>query len=184
VQNLEHFKQFLANISLTQTRKDRIEEALRVMRGFLVDADRLGSRLIDFFAQGSYALGTAISPAEGREYDVDVILVEQEDDKAPASYLEELYGFFRDSGVYKDKVSRKKRCIRISYSGDFHVDLVPAIRNGDVLKIPNRVEDDWELTNPRGYAEWFRFRDLVSFYRLKEAVKALKHWRDVKQLVH
>jgi len=53
----------------------------------------------------------------------------------------------------------KNRCIRLDYSGDFHMDILPGIQETEYdqnkIKVPDRELGDWVSSNPRGYANWF-----------------------------
>jgi len=56
-------------------------------------------------------------------------------------------------------VEIKKRCVRMKYPKDFHVDIIPAIpdlnNGGTCILVPDRELHDWTESNPIGYADWF-----------------------------
>jgi hypothetical protein len=77
--------------------------------------------------QGSYANGTAIEPGDGGEYDIDVVAVCVDSGTTANSALDDLEARFRADGRFRDRVRRKKPCVRLEYAGDdvgtFHVDV-------------------------------------------------------------
>ncbi len=52
-------------------------------------------------------------------------------------------------------LEEKKRCWRLNYAGDFHLDLSPTIANPDCINrgelVPDRALKEWHPTNPRAY---------------------------------
>jgi hypothetical protein len=64
---------------------------------------------------------------------------------------------------YRGRLTRRTRCIRLDFAGDFHMDVLPArtdhSANGDGrIEIPDRELRDWVSSNPKGYAKWFEQR--------------------------
>jgi hypothetical protein len=71
----------------------------------------------------------------------------------------------------------KKRCIRLNYSGDFHMDILPGIQEFDWddnrLCVPDHELGRWVSSNPRGYAKWFIDRaNTVKVSLLEKALRA------------
>ena len=71
----------------------------------------------------------------------------------------------------------KNRCIRLNYSGDFHMDILPGIQENewdeDKLQIPDRLLGCWVSSNPRGYAKWFLDKsNTVKISLLEKALRA------------
>lgn len=188
----KNFEVFHENLSLKQTREERIAGGVRTLRQFLrsdrsSDKDETGIAdvLVDLFTQGSYAMGTAVRPLhESDEFDVDVVLVlnlTQEDGGLPDSTatLQWLARRLRGNGPYKGKVEIKNRCVRLNYAGEFHLDVVPTVPSeGQKLMLPDKA-GYWVATDPRGYMTWFAQRDSGSGGHLMRIVKYLKWWRHV-----
>src|SRR5207244_7386909 len=67
----------------------------------------------------------------------------------------------REHGTYHKLIVEMPRCIRLDCSGDFHLDIVPAIPDlaclpwETCMKIPDRPKRRWHDTNPKGYSRWF-----------------------------
>lgn len=157
--------------------------------------------VIEIFPQGSARIGTTIKPKDD-DFDLDLVIHID----LPFSYFKfsdiynHLYRVLKSDATYTDKVEKKNRCIRVNYKGDYHMDLLPALTINKVKKqlaVPDRVEKDWTLSNPEGFASWFidkskviimqedfsRSLDLQEFTKstqnpLKNTIKILKMFRD------
>mgnify|MGYP001565323325 FL=1 len=135
----------------------------------------------------------------------------------------------------KSMPENKRRCWTLNYAdgAQFHMDILPALPDGDsfqnfleskgisanwtelAIAITdkthpnyNRIDDDWLCSNPKGYAEWFKYRMKTQFdvqiksfaesirasiedvpeYKVKtplqRAVQILKRHRDKRFLGH
>jgi hypothetical protein len=77
----------------------------------------------------------------------------------PVTLLDLIELRLRQHGTYRDKVERKNRCVRVNYSGQFHLDILPAaldlVCGGTCVRVPDRTTQDWKASNPRGYAKFF-----------------------------
>lgn len=126
----------------------------------------LGSPLASFFPriypQGSARLRTTVSPRGRVEHDVDLVCLLNVDVHAHSDPLV-LYAMveerLRNNGQYKNKLERFKRCIRINYANEFHLDITPAIpdrsRGGSAILVPDRDIKEWKPSDPIAYANWF-----------------------------
>ena len=122
----------------------------------------LGKLNPDIFPQGSFALGTTVRPLHGDEYDLDFI--GHLEAAHPARYTQQqVYDMFfrrlREHATYKDMIELKKRCVRVRYANEFHLDITPAVTNpvclvGSLL-VPDRKHKEWKPSHPKGYADWF-----------------------------
>lgn len=135
---------------------------------------------VRIFPQGSFALGTAIKPIEGDDYDVDAVCLLA---RPPAGWtqeqLKEAVGDrLRQHGKYKTMLRPPeggRRCWTIKYADEsrFHLDVLPAkpdqwqwLLGYGVLEkyaelaiqITCRESYDdpvWPKSNPGGYLRWF-----------------------------
>lgn len=178
----DHFKSFVANISLNPTREDRINSALSAWENIFKDDDEIKSYYKKFYKQGSYATGTAIIPTGSNEFDVDTVLLLDIGDKYDAKGLIDfVYNRMKTKETYKDKLIKKDRCIRVNYVGDFHMDIVPAKPSeGEHIFISNKSTNEWVETNPEGFIRWFKDKNCENNYKLVNATKIIKFWRDNK----
>jgi len=176
------FVTFIENISLGERQVERIQSAATALADYLRSAMELEAE-DDVFLQGSYANGTAIKPPEGGEYDVDVVVVSATHSDSADDALDDLEDILEDHGRYRDRIQRKKPCVRLKYADDeiggFHVDVVPVRPSSDndaPLDAPRR-DEGWHGTAPQEFTQWCK--DLGPEF--ERTVKALKHWRNRQQ---
>jgi hypothetical protein len=64
-----------------------------------------------------------------------------------------------ESEIYRPRLERKKRCLRVNYENDFHLDILPACPDPacgpTCLVIPDREDMNWQVSNPKGFMKWF-----------------------------
>lgn len=177
-------------ICLNNERAERINSALSNLRTFVEKDESIRKILLDFILQGSFAINTAIKPNNDvEEFDVDVVLgldISQFpiDRQKPEDIIAWLANRLHENRPHYDgKVRQRKRCVRIVYAGDFHLDVVPAHCSGDIsgpILVPNKEEDEWQLSHPKGYVSWASQVDEKSEGKFSRIMKMLKHWRDDK----
>lgn len=124
---------------------------------------RAGSPLARFdpvvFPQGSVRIGTTVRPLDQDEYDVDLVLL-------LSTVIDDamhLYGLVRDRllahKTYAGILEEKKRCLRLNYAGQFHLDVLPARPTfwpeSTSLWVPDMELRGWSVSDPKGYASWF-----------------------------
>lgn len=120
----KHFSTFLQNcVNLNQARLDELNSHVNALYKYLGGHTVFEGILVDLIPQGSWAHKTIVKPKPDKEFDADVLLeVQAPEGWEPADYVSKLWSAFRDSGVYKAKVARKVRCVRVQYAGECHVD--------------------------------------------------------------
>jgi hypothetical protein len=143
------------------------------------------------YPQGSFRLGTVAKPiTDAEEYDIDLVCelsltkgqISQKQLKHRVGY--EIKSYARANSI-KSPAEESRRCWRLNYADEaqFHMDILPAIPDGDSFMIlleskglsndwadsaiaitdntlPNydRLDDDWPRSNPKGYSTWFKTR--------------------------
>lgn len=119
---------------------------------------------LDVYLHGSGALGTSIKPIGRDEFDVDLIsfLSGLGEDIAPGRIKAAVGARLREHAYYASILEEKKRCWRLNYAGEFHLDISPTIANprcynGGEL-VPDRKLWTWHPTNPRAYRDVFDMR--------------------------
>jgi hypothetical protein len=132
----------------------------------------------DIYPQGSVRLGTTVKPRHQEEHDVDLICQMELPPhlyRQPVAILDLVEARLSESGHYKGKTERFKRCVRISYANEFHLDITPARNDPDrpdtCILVPDRKIREWKPSNPLGYAEWFEFQA----DRAKKALARISH---------
>jgi len=88
-------------------------------------------RMLSLYAHGSTALGTTVRPLAREDFDVDLIcLVLGLTGDMPPAELKKLIGDrLREHGQYAAMLEEKKRCWRLNYAREFHIDISPTIPN-------------------------------------------------------
>lgn len=183
MKHIQIFQSFLKNeVNLNQTRIDRLDDSVAAVEAYLKDSSTFKDYFQELIPQGSYAHRTIIRPTDARkEFDADVLLhMNQVETWSAKDYVENLYTQFRDSGVYKEKVGRKTRCVTIDYADDFHIDVVPFFTSGGLGYITNRHEDSYEWTKPEEFTSWLEEKNAYTSGHLVHVVRLLKYLRDFK----
>ncbi|MCK4642911.1 nucleotidyltransferase [bacterium] len=150
------------------------------------DDSSVKGRLGHIYPQGSFMLGTVIKPtSDNDDYDIDLVCeFDDSKDRITQKELKENVGTevksYAEANGIKKEPKDKRRSWRLDYVENFHIDLLPALPNGEWFKIylaekqistewaelaiaitDNKKDNyceiscDWLPSNPRGYAEWF-----------------------------
>jgi hypothetical protein len=186
MKHVGHFDNFLKDtVNLNQSRIDLLEKRVDSISTYLRNSD-YDPRIRRFTPQGSWAHKTIIKPPGDKDFDADLlVIIDEVEDWSAAQYVNELRSTFRASDTYKEKVSRKTRCIELNYAGDFHLDLVPVIQeigdNGKRFYACNRRDDIFEETAPEDYTAWLTERNRITgTNQLRKVIRLLKYLRDIK----
>ncbi|MEM9520800.1 MAG: cyclic GMP-AMP synthase DncV-like nucleotidyltransferase [Actinomycetota bacterium] len=181
------FERFLSNIvKLNAARVERLQDHVEALDKFIAAADHYGEIFQSTIPAGSWAHETIIKPVDTHdEFDADLLVeVVHQDEWEAREYIEKLYQDLRSSGTYRDKVSRKTRCVRVNYAGDFHVDLVPYMDRWGKTYITNRSEPldtgRFEVSYPDRFNEWVDRKDRACRGHFRAVVQLLKYLRDHK----
>lgn len=139
----EQFKGALSRLELHEKR-NRAIAAHTEIRGLLEGDELLSSWGVETVLIGSYARDTAIYP--GKDVDVFTKLTKLDTSVNPRTVFEAV----RDVLVarYGDRAQPQARSIKVTFptdgEEDFHVDVVPAVRQGNRWAIPRRDTTRWE----------------------------------------
>lgn len=150
-------------LQLDKSRRERIESTYQAVQDF-INNDNYFFKDADFeiYPQGSVRIGTTVKPIENNEFDLDIVLHikgKNYQENNPLKVYSELKRRLQESEKYINMIELKTRCIRLNYSGDFHMDILPGCQqnknNENVIMIPDRELKEWLSSNPRGYGDWF-----------------------------
>lgn len=178
-----YFDHFLKNeVNLNQDRIDTIDEKISVVEGLLKSNDVFKKLFKGITPQGSYAQKTIIKPPKDKDFDVDILLQLQGNDKwEPKDYVQNLFTVFSNNDKYKKITDINTRCVTINYKGDFHVDLVPCVELQGKIYITNKDENKWEQTNPQAYTQWLMNKNASAYNYLIKTIRLFKYLRDIKE---
>jgi len=160
------------DIQLSPTRYQKAVEHYEAVGGWLAAPD---SQLAVFrprvFAQGSMALETTVSPWGRVEYDVDLVCEVTGGQWTAQTLYDAVYTRLHDNGKFAPLLTPSEPCARLEYRGDFHLDIIPAVRDladmprpwvaeyaatGVLVPAPDLKE--WSPSNPEGFIKWFKSR--------------------------
>ena len=146
----------------------------------------------DIYLQGSFKLGTAIKPlTEDGAYDIDIVcnftrLIRNDQSQFSLKYdLGEIVKNYANAQSMTNEPEESKRCWTLKYvdENNFHIDILPSVplneNNDGLIAITDKTHDyyfeissNWETSNPKGYARWFRDVSKFSIYQ-KEVAKRI-----------
>jgi hypothetical protein len=148
-------------IQLNDTRYDRMKTSYEAVKNWIEEDEKFFKPFhYDVYPHGSVRILTTVKPIGSDEFDLDIAIhLKSNTNHTPQRIYNELKRRLEENEKYKSIIQLKNRCIRINYSGDFHMDILPGVQENtfDVnkIKVPDRELGDWVSSNPRGYADWF-----------------------------
>ncbi|WP_461791572.1 SMODS domain-containing nucleotidyltransferase [Pedobacter sp.] len=181
---ISYFKEFLENeVNLNPARITLLDDRTEAITNFLKETQTFKEIYRDVIPQGSYAHKTIIKPVQvNDEFDADILLyIDEVQDWEAKDYVQKVYEEFRESKTYKEMVSRKTRCVTVTYANDFHIDVVPFLDRHDKRYVTNRHDNTFELTDPEKYNEWLDERNRITKHHFVKVIRLLKYLRDYKQ---
>lgn len=136
----------------------------------------------DVYPQGSARLGTLTRPVTDRdEYDIDAVaLLRVMKPSISQQELKQRIGDrLKQHPEYRAILVENRRCWTLNSKNGLHVDVLPAIPDGEGLPesilITDRELTRWQHSNPKGYADWFWSRMKIIFEEEKRTIaKALQ----------
>lgn len=179
----QKLEEIVEEISVPRAKYEEAERHYNAVGSWLAANDSEISNLNpQIYAQGSFALGTAIKPIGEEEYDVDAVCLLEANTKIYTQKMlkDRVGNRLRAHGSYSDMLEEKRRCWTINYSdtSKFHLDILPAIPASSIqfnsLDFKNHIHkdnicitdntsedynfisDNWQKSNPVGYANWFK----------------------------
>lgn len=151
-------------LDIPRSKYEQAVERYKTISEFLHNCPDLGEMNPKVYVQGSMALGTMVTPPSGEEYDVDLTAIFDFEPRTSSDSRQMVYDRFDSSDRYKDKIDdSKRRCIRLLYANEFHIDVIAAkpaprpsrLHGEHSIRIPDSDLDEWISTNPKGYTYWF-----------------------------
>lgn len=162
---LDHICQAL---ELTAAQLDAARTSYEAVAEWLSQSNNPLLKWIEIYAQGSAGLGTTVKPIGREDFDVDLICrVSRFTADRPPSELKHMVGDrLKENARYAGMLEEKKRCWRLNYAREYHLDISPTIinpacGNGGEL-VPDRKLREFRPTNPKGYKALFERRAALS----------------------
>ena len=174
----DFFLQFNENLDFPPSRLSKLESAQNGIQQRLITyfGLRRGYPLPEFKNQGSYVMGSVIRKADDT-CDVDMgIYFSEEILVTPKVLLQNI----ADALAYHTtgKVSVKSKCVRVYYSGNFHIDLPVYYEDHKEGEIYLAVkEDGWIPSDPQRFLNWYN-ENIEGNEQLVRVIRYLKAWVD------
>jgi hypothetical protein len=170
----------------TLTQHGDVQGKYEAVGGWVAEAADPIFKTAQIYPQGSFAIGTAIRPLHGGEFDVDLVCHFPDIllPLVPGVLKRTLGARLRENAIYAVRLQEMGRCWRIRYADKFHLDFTPSIRNpycprGGEL-VPDRKLESWKASNPLGFKDRFEKRSLLQprfRSRLTKAADAMSSQR-------
>jgi hypothetical protein len=152
------------DLEITEAQYEAAKANYEAVSAWLSASDDPILKYLDLYAHGSTCLGTTVKPLGRDEFDVDLVCLVFgfPIHRGPAELKKIIGDRLRANARYAAMLEEKKRCWRLNYAREFHLDVSPTILNprcdnGGEL-VPDKKLRDWKPTNPRGYKAIFEAR--------------------------
>lgn len=147
-------------LQLPQSKYTLAEERYKTISD-MIHTDTVFQKInLKMYPHGSFRLKTTVKPLSDNEYDLDfVVELPNEVNMTPKELYTHIYRILSKDNIHNNMVEKKRRCIRIKYANDFHMDIMPGKlidHATNEIIVPDRELKSWyHHSNPIGYADWF-----------------------------
>ena len=171
-------------LNLSEALYEKLKERYNAVSTYLTNCSELND--LEIYPQGSIAIGTTVKPIGQDEYDLDFVC--EKEDVNPFDLFTLIKKHLKGNGHYSSLVEEKKRCVRLNYKENFHLDILPACSNKESLSQTGILIPDKELrsllpSDPKGYASWF-WKKSTQVYRMDKEIEALPQYQQARQKDH
>jgi hypothetical protein len=179
---LAEFDRFLEEtVNLSPGRLSALEGRVATIEGLLKASTNPDLVVVEARPQGSLAQRTIINPIDSsRGFDADLLVEFEEHGLGPKELLKSVKDLLKASPRHGHLVRARTRCVMLEYAGEFHLDVVPCVKQGPIPYIANRVTDEWEPTDPVGFTAWMQDHDERAGHNLVPSIRLCKYLRDAK----
>lgn len=151
-------------LELTNTQLEAVQTSYEAVAEWLSASDNPLLKWIDIYVHGSAGLGTTVRPLNREDFDVDLIckVLRFATDRAPAELKRIVGERLKENARYAGMIEEKKRCWRLNYAREYHLDISPTIINAECSNggelVPDKKLRKFKPTNPKGYKALFERR--------------------------
>jgi hypothetical protein len=166
-------------LEIPPAQREEAKKSYEAVSTWLSESSNPILKYLNLYAHGSMVLGTTVMPLGREDFDVDVICLvlgfsSQHD---PAELKRFIGGRLRENARYAAMLEEKKRCWRLNYAREFHLDVSPTVLNPQCTNggelVPDKKLKSWKATNPTGYRLLFESRaELQPKIRFQKAAAA------------
>jgi hypothetical protein len=176
------FNEFYEKISLTDSQLNYLKQARDAIRNkiknYFKEKENIPPK---FWIQGSYMMKTIVNPLNG-EYDLDdgVYLqnIDTNKDNWPSAETVHNWIYEAVKGHTKEDPLDKRACIRVLYSGKYHVDLPVYGIYKEEIYLAEKGEKGWNISNPKNLLEWFDKQVNDKGEQIIKIIRYFKAWAD------
>jgi hypothetical protein len=174
-----HFQALLSKINPPPDRVTLVSGRVERVRDWLREHE-FATKAPHTQLSGSYSRHTAIEMIP----DVDVLLFVPDDqlERTPNAVLLEVNSVLQDYPSAVTNTEGQRRSARLEFPTDhLYLDIVPAAaKNGldQVLRVPDRQQQKWILSDPLGYAARLTKLNQANGDKVVPLIKLVKAWRD------
>jgi len=168
------------DLNITKTKKKSLKKSKDALRKRIVDyfKEHHPDYKPMFYIQGSYKMKTMIRTKDD-ECDLDDGIYFLREPDVTATTLQK-WVYQAVEGHTEGGQQHRKKCIRVIYAGDYHIDLPVYYHleeEGDhpFLAVKN---EGWEESDPKEFVEWFRG---VKTEQMVRVARYMKGWCDHKR---
>jgi hypothetical protein len=166
-------------LELTAAQLEAARTSYEAVAEWLSGSDNPLLKWIDIYAHGSTGLGTTVKPIGREDFDVDLIckVLRFTADRPPAELKRIVGDRLKENARYAAMLEEKKRCWRLNYAREYHLDISPTINNAKCANggelVPDKKLREFKPTNPKGYKALFERRAaLMPTLRVQKALAA------------
>ncbi len=176
------FMKLCEELNISESLYKKLKERYKNISEYLESCSELNG--VEIYPQGSVAIGTTVRPISQNEYDLDFVC---EATINPFELFTLIKKFLKNNGHYSDLVEEKKRCVRLNYKENFHIDILPACPDkknpsSTRILIPDKKLLNLLPSDPKGYALWFKTRGSSdSEYQVDKEIEALPKYQQASQ---
>lgn len=151
-------------LELTAAQLEAARTSYEAVAEWLSESDNPLLKWIDIYAHGSTGLGTTVKPIGREDFDVDLIckVLRFTADRPPAELKRIVGDRLKENARYAAMLEEKKRCWRLNYAREYHLDISPTIINANCGNggelVPDKKLREFKPTNPKGYKALFERR--------------------------
>lgn len=180
----KEIKSLIEELDVSDSKYEKATQRYNSIADYIKNSE-LSSYRPDIYLQGSFKLGTAIKPlTEDGVYDIDIVcnftgLRREGQSQFSLKYdLGKIVKSYAKSQSMSNDPEESKRCWTLKYvdENNFHIDILPSVplneKDDGYIAITDKsnnnyyeVSTDWETSNPKGYAKWFRDVSKFSIYQ-------------------
>lgn len=171
--------QICQELELTAAQLEAARTSYEAVAEWLSESDNPLLKWIDIYAHGSTGLGTTVKPIGREDFDVDLIckVLRFTADLPPAELKRIVGDRLKENARYAGMLEEKKRCWRLNYAREYHLDISPTIINANCGNggelVPDKKLREFKPTNPKGYKALFERRaTLMPTLRVQKALAA------------